>query len=73
MSLLSTPAATPILTEQVYTGGRAEGEMVDQIDIAIRHLLTRPNHQSPYRYVFEWMIDEKPNLNYSVELTIRGT
>ena len=66
-----TQTQTPTLTEQVYMGGVAEDDMVDQIDIAIRRLLTRPNHQSPYRYNFQWTIDEEPNLNYSVTLVIR--
>lgn len=62
---------TPILTEQAFVGGIAENEMIDQIDYAIRRLLTRPNHQSPYRHVFLWAIDEEPNLNYCVKMTIR--
>jgi len=70
-SLLVTQTQTPVLTEQVYMGSVAEDDMVDQIDMAIRRLLTRPNHQSPYRYNFQWTIDEEPNLNYSVMLTIR--
>jgi hypothetical protein len=68
---LVTLTQTPILTERIYMGGAAEDEMVDQIDAAIRRLLTRPNHQSPYRYNFEWTINEQPNLNYNVFLRIR--
>jgi hypothetical protein len=66
-----TSLVTPILTERVYMGGIAENEMVNQIDIAIRRLLIQPNHQPPYRYCFHWTIDEEPNLNYSVVLSIR--
>jgi hypothetical protein len=66
-----TPTRTPILTERIYMGSGAEDDMIDQIDAVIRRLLTRPNHQSPYRYNFEWTVDEEPDLNYSVLLCIR--
>jgi len=68
---LVTQTQTPMLAERVYMGSVAEDDMVDQVDTAIRRLLTRPNHQSPYRYNFEWTVDEQPNLNYSVLLSIR--
>jgi len=66
-----TPTQTPVLIQQFYMGGVAEDEMIDQINAVIRRLLTRPNHQSPYRYNFEWTVHEESNLNYSVVLMIR--
>jgi hypothetical protein len=66
-----TSTQTPILTEQVYMTSVAEDEMIHKINVEIRRLLTRPNHQSPYRYNFRWRIDEEPNLNYSVFLCIK--
>ncbi len=71
--LLVTSTQTPILTERIHTQETVppEDEMIAKINIAIRRLLTRPNHQSPYRYNFRWTIDEEPNLNYRVLLSIR--
>ncbi len=70
-SQASTSLVTPVLTQQIYMGSVAEDEMIDQINAVIRRLLTRPNHQSPYRYNFEWTVHEESNLNYSVVLMIR--
>jgi hypothetical protein len=62
---------TPTLVEPVYTGSAAEDRMIQRVNAAIRSLLTRPSHQSPYRYNFRWRINEEPNLNCTVFLSIR--
>lgn len=59
------------LTERVVTGNAEEEEMVRKIDLAIRALLTRSNHQSPYHYNFQWDIDDAPHTSYAVLLCIR--
>ncbi|CAF3069391.1 unnamed protein product [Rotaria sp. Silwood2] len=66
----ATQEQTPVLVEEIYTGDIREDTMVDGIDAIIRRLLTRPNHQSPYWFNFQWAINDEHGLNYSVTLTI---
>ncbi|CAF3315047.1 unnamed protein product [Rotaria sp. Silwood2] len=60
----STPTPIPTLEEQVYTGGVAEENMVEQVDTIVRRFLGRPNCISPYWFTFEWTIEGENNPNY---------
>ena len=67
-----SPGRTPILRESVHLGYGGEEIMLEQIDSAVRRLLTRPNLQSPYRFNFQWTVNEdETGLNYTVMLGIR--
>ena len=67
-----SPGRTPILREEFHRGYGGEEIMLDQITRAVRRLLTRPNHQSPYRFNFQWTVDdEETGLSYTVVLGIR--
>ena len=69
-STSTTRIETPILAEDIYVGGVAEQDLVNQVNAVIRCYLTRPNHQSPFQFVFDWTVNEEPNLNYFIELRI---
>jgi hypothetical protein len=61
----------PRLTERVVTGNAEEENMIRKIDLAIRCLLTQPNHQPPYQYNFQWEINDDSHISYAVLLCIR--
>ena len=68
-SVLCSPTP-PILPGQRLTQSDHEDNLVDDLDDLIRNFLHRFNGQQPYRRMFRWTIDDEPNLNYSVVLTI---
>lgn len=60
----------PVLEVPSMVATIRETILVNEVDILVRRLLTRPNHQSPYAYAFYWEAPEDSNLNYSVRLII---
>ena len=60
----------PILPGRRLTQSDHEDNLVDDLDDLIRNFLHRFNGQQPYRRMFRWTIDDEPNLNYSVVVTI---
>ncbi|CAF3079367.1 unnamed protein product, partial [Rotaria sp. Silwood2] len=60
-----TEVQIPTLEQQRYQTAFHEENMIDQIDAIIRRLLTSPNHQSSYQFVFRWTVAEELSLNYS--------
>lgn len=61
---------TPILIRGPAEITDREDLLVSEIDKLIRQFLLRPNHQSPYSFAFQWVVNTINTVSYSVTLTI---
>ncbi|CAF1611523.1 unnamed protein product [Rotaria magnacalcarata] len=68
---LTPPNRTPPLTPNNREITAREDLLLDWIDTLIRQFLTRPDHQSPYRFSFRWTVDDGATLQYRFNLTIQ--